>query len=74
MNMSNTRWLYVARRQWGEVSTVVVLRRTTPQEEKKIDENVEAWGKAKEKWGGEESLKKTRKKKQEKRAVKQPMN
>jgi hypothetical protein len=58
MNMSNTRWLYVARRQWGKVSILAALRETTPQEEKNTDENVEAWGKAKEKWGGEESLKK----------------
>jgi hypothetical protein len=31
----------------------------------------EAWGKAKEKWGGEESLKKTGGKDRKKRAVKQ---
>jgi hypothetical protein len=66
MNMSNTRWLYVAHRQWRRLQyKLAALREITPREERKnIGENLwEAWGKgAKEKWGGEESLKKKREK------------
>jgi len=40
MNMSNTRWLYVARRQWGEVSKLTTAE-NDPERGKK-DEKVEA--------------------------------
>ena len=59
MNMNYTRWLYVARHQW-RFQQLAALRETTPQEENIDEKKWGAWGKgANEKWGEEESLKKT---------------
>jgi hypothetical protein len=73
MNMSNTRWLYVARHQWGGGSNT---SRTAGNDAARGNKGqMKMWKhgeSAKEKWGGEESLKKGGK--PEKRALKQSTN